>query len=67
TSSPYPRSVLKRTVKAHSGLNISKNTDVLLYLDYVLFMQDLMREASIKARGRGATTISPSDIKKVQE
>jgi hypothetical protein len=27
----------------------------------------LMREASIKARGRGAITISPSDIKKAKD
>ncbi|KAF8246640.1 hypothetical protein K440DRAFT_630799 [Wilcoxina mikolae CBS 423.85] len=66
-SSPYPRTVLKRTIKAHTSLNVSKNVDILLYLDYVLFMQELMREASIKARQRGSASISPGDVKKVAE
>ncbi|CCX06508.1 hypothetical protein FPQ18DRAFT_273303 [Pyronema domesticum] len=63
--SPYPRSVVKRTIKAHTGLNVSKNVDILLYLDYVLFMQELMRQANVQARKRGSATISPADLKKV--
>lgn len=29
----YPRATVKKIVKAHSGLNISKNADVLVRLD----------------------------------
>lgn len=36
----YPRSVMKRIVKAHSDRNLSKNADVLIYLDYALFLQE---------------------------
>jgi len=59
--------VLKRTIRAHTGLSVSKNADILLYLDYVVFMQDLLREASIKARQRGSATISPADVRRVAE
>lgn len=36
----YPRSVMKRIVKAHSDRGLSKNVDVLIYLDYALFLQE---------------------------
>jgi len=39
-TTPYPRSVLKRTAKAHTGLNIGKNVDIQMYLQYKLFMQE---------------------------
>jgi len=65
-TAPYPRSTLKRTLKAHShGLNVSKNADILLYLDYVLFMQEVMRQASLKSRERGSEIVSPSDVSRV--
>jgi len=65
-TAPYPRSTLKRTLKAHSpGLNVSKNADILLYLDYVLFMQEVMRQASLKSRERGSESVSPSDVNRV--
>ncbi|SPO03368.1 uncharacterized protein DNG_06051 [Cephalotrichum gorgonifer] len=35
----YPRATVKKIVKAHSNLNISKNADILIFLDYALFMQ----------------------------
>ncbi|PBP26285.1 hypothetical protein BUE80_DR002880 [Diplocarpon rosae] len=35
----YPRATVKKIVKAHSKRNISKNSDVLIFLDYVLFLQ----------------------------
>ncbi|KAI5852135.1 hypothetical protein BZA05DRAFT_396939 [Tricharina praecox] len=64
-TTPYPRSVVKRIAKAHTGFNVGKNVDIQLYLQYKLFMQELLREADLKARKRGATRISPTDIKKV--
>ncbi|GAW15042.1 hypothetical protein ANO14919_044500 [Xylariales sp. No.14919] len=35
----YPRATVKKIVKAHSKCNVSKNVDVMIFLDYVLFMQ----------------------------
>ncbi|KAL1967280.1 hypothetical protein VTN77DRAFT_3326 [Rasamsonia byssochlamydoides] len=63
----YPRATVKRIVKAHSGRNISKNADVLVFLDYMLFMQELMREASIRSRKTGEKSISARSIRKVTE
>ncbi|KAF3095508.1 hypothetical protein TWF569_011596 [Orbilia oligospora] len=39
STNQYPRNVLRRIVKAHSGCNISKNADILIYLDYALFLE----------------------------
>ncbi|EDN03522.1 hypothetical protein I7I51_08635 [Histoplasma capsulatum] len=63
----YPRATVKRIVKAHSKRNISKNADILIFLDYMLFMQELMREASIRARRGGEKVISARSVRKVTE
>ncbi|PWW74860.1 hypothetical protein C7212DRAFT_326575 [Tuber magnatum] len=62
---PYPRSNLKRIVKAHSNLRISKNADVMIYLDYVLFMQQLIHEANVHARAGANGTVTGVGKKKV--
>ncbi|EEH21291.2 hypothetical protein PABG_03522 [Paracoccidioides brasiliensis Pb03] len=63
----YPRATVKRIVKAHTKRNISKNADVLIFLDYMLFMEELMREASIRSRRSGEKAISAKNIRKVAE
>jgi hypothetical protein len=49
----YPRSTVRRILKAHSGKNLSKDADVLVYLDYVLFLRALVSEAELQARVSG--------------
>ncbi|CZT45552.1 uncharacterized protein RSE6_05869 [Rhynchosporium secalis] len=39
TQKLYPRATVKKIVKAHSKRNVSKNVDVLIFLDYALFLQ----------------------------
>ncbi|KAK2629386.1 hypothetical protein QTJ16_000206 [Diplocarpon rosae] len=63
----YPRATVKKIVKAHSKRNISKNSDVLIFLDYVLFLQTLIKESTINARGAGERGISAKSVKKVTE
>ncbi|KAL1955638.1 hypothetical protein VTO42DRAFT_8371 [Malbranchea cinnamomea] len=63
----YPRATVKRIVKAHSQRALSKNADILLFLDYMLFMQELMREASIQSRKSGEKVISARSVQKVTE
>ncbi|KAI9813979.1 MAG: hypothetical protein M1827_003443 [Pycnora praestabilis] len=63
----YPRSTLKRIIKAHSKKNLSKNVDVLIFLDYTLFLQSLLREASIYAKQAGENGISAKGIKRVTD
>ncbi|KAL1917991.1 uncharacterized protein VTP21DRAFT_3257 [Calcarisporiella thermophila] len=46
----YPRSTLRKIIKAHQPKSqLSKNADVMIYLDYVLFLKRLATEASIDA------------------
>jgi len=61
----YPRATVKKIVKAHSGCNVSKNVDVMIFLDYVLFMHTLMKEAAIESKRGGERGISSRGVKKV--
>ncbi|KAK1249886.1 hypothetical protein MKX08_009889 [Trichoderma sp. CBMAI-0020] len=61
---PYPRARLRRIIKAHSGLKLSKNADVLIYLNYTMFMNALVREAAIHARQAGERSFTPRNIMK---
>ncbi|KAJ5911111.1 transcriptional regulator family: Histone-like TF [Penicillium subrubescens] len=67
TQKLYPRGTVKRIVKAHSNRSVSKNADILIFLDYMLFMQELMREASIRSRKSGEKNISANSVRKVTE
>ncbi|KAI1118096.1 hypothetical protein F5Y14DRAFT_297217 [Nemania sp. NC0429] len=60
----YPRATVKKIVKAHSKCNLSKNVDVMIFLDYVLFMQTLVREAAIDSKQAGERSIGAKSIRK---
>ncbi|KAI0179942.1 hypothetical protein GGR52DRAFT_529088 [Hypoxylon sp. FL1284] len=60
----YPRATVKKIVKAHSKCSVSKNADVMIFLDYVLFMQTLVKEAVIDAKQAGERGISGRSVKK---
>ncbi|OBR06776.1 hypothetical protein CH63R_10896 [Colletotrichum higginsianum IMI 349063] len=61
----YPRGTVKKIVKAHSNCNLSKNVDVMIYLDYVLFMQTLVKEAAIESKKSGEKGITARSVQKV--
>ncbi|RYN77212.1 hypothetical protein AA0120_g11617 [Alternaria tenuissima] len=63
----YPRGTVKKTVKAHSNRQMSKNVDILIYLNYALFMQELINEASIKSKQRDERALSARSVKRVSE
>ncbi|KAI6708975.1 hypothetical protein B2J93_1951 [Marssonina coronariae] len=63
----YPRATVKKIVKAHSKRNISKNADVLIFLDYALFLKALIKESTINAKEAGERGISAKSVKKVTE
>ncbi|MCJ1254347.1 hypothetical protein MMC24_002162 [Lignoscripta atroalba] len=67
TQKLYPRATVKKIIKAHSKRNVSKSVDILIFLDYTLFLQDLIREASIHAKKNGEKSISAGGVKKVTE
>ncbi|KAJ9635724.1 uncharacterized protein PV06_08864 [Exophiala oligosperma] len=61
----YPRATLRKIVKAHSRKNVSKGVDSLVFLNYVLFIEELMQNATRKARNDGEKSIAAKDIRKV--
>jgi len=62
----YPRGTIKRITKAHTNRPLSKNVDILMFLDYMLFMENLVKEATIYGRQRGERGLSGRAIKKVR-
>ncbi|KAK9386493.1 hypothetical protein V1515DRAFT_604796 [Lipomyces mesembrius] len=64
----FPRASLRRIVKRNSkNTNISKRADVLVYLDYILFIEELLREASIEARQAGDKVLRQRHIERAAE
>ncbi|EGS23937.1 uncharacterized protein CTHT_0006470 [Thermochaetoides thermophila DSM 1495] len=61
----YPRATVRKIVKAHSNCNVSKNADVMMFLDYMLFMQTLIKEAAIEAKQGGERGITARSVRKV--
>ncbi|KAK9450786.1 uncharacterized protein V1518DRAFT_411706 [Limtongia smithiae] len=62
----YPRSSLRRAVREHSnGCKVAKTADILVYLNYMTFLDALLREANIEARQAGDKTIRKRHIDKV--
>ncbi|KAK4122770.1 hypothetical protein N657DRAFT_681746 [Parathielavia appendiculata] len=61
----YPRATVKKIVKAHSNCNVSKNADVMIFLDYMLFMQTLMKETAIEAKQGGERGITARSVRRV--
>ncbi|KAF2268901.1 hypothetical protein CC78DRAFT_509530 [Lojkania enalia] len=63
----YPRGTVKKIVKAHTNRSLSKNVDVLIFLNYALFMQDIIKEASITSKAANERSISALSVRKVRE
>ncbi|KUI53181.1 Histone-fold domain-containing protein new1 [Cytospora mali] len=61
----YPRATVKKIAKAHSNCNVSKNVDVLMFLDYVLFMQTVLKEAAIESKQGSERGVTARSVKKV--
>ncbi|KAI7786205.1 hypothetical protein SLS64_012738 [Diaporthe eres] len=60
----YPRATVKKIVKAHSNCKVSKNADVTMFLDYIVFMQTLVKEAGIESKQAGERGITARSVKK---
>lgn len=65
TKKSYPRATIRKIVRAHSDKNVARDLDALLYLDYILFMQRLMENATRKAKEAGEKKLQAKDIRKV--
>ncbi|KAI9893739.1 MAG: hypothetical protein M1814_005955 [Vezdaea aestivalis] len=67
TGKLYPRNTVKKIVKAHTKKGVSANVDILIFLDYALFLQELVREASIHGKLAGERGVSARSVRKVTE
>ncbi|KAJ1651729.1 hypothetical protein IWQ61_007778 [Dispira simplex] len=64
----YPRNLLRRIIKAHEPQHrLSTNVDVLVYLDYLLFLSELSKEAQIVARSEGQTEVSSRHLQRAAD
>ncbi|OCT45544.1 Histone-fold domain-containing protein new1 [Cladophialophora carrionii] len=63
-SKSYPRARLRKIVKAHSRKRVGKTVDALVFLNFVLFIEELLSSASRKARLNGEKVIAAKDIRK---
>ncbi|KAF2711048.1 hypothetical protein K504DRAFT_404191 [Pleomassaria siparia CBS 279.74] len=62
----YPRAQVKKTIKAHTGRPMSKNADIMIFLNYTLFLQELVREAAIRSKQAGDRGITAKSVRKVR-
>jgi len=64
----YPRATLRRIIKAHQPhCVLSKNTDVMIYLDYLLFLNRLATESSMEATRSGERILEARHVRAVLE
>ncbi|TWU78892.1 hypothetical protein ED733_007789 [Metarhizium rileyi] len=61
----YPRVTVKKIIKAHSNMSVKKNADVTIFLNYVLFMETLVKEAAIYAKQSGERGLTARSVNKV--
>ncbi|CAG8474254.1 4808_t:CDS:2 [Funneliformis caledonium] len=63
----YPRATLKRIIKTHQSKALSKNVDVLIYLNCMIFLQKLAQEANSEAEASKENMIEKRHIKAALE
>ncbi|KAL2401676.1 hypothetical protein ABEF93_007850 [Exophiala dermatitidis] len=56
---------MRRILKGHSRKTMGRGVDQLVLLDYMLFMEELLRNASRKARADGEKNIAAKNVRKV--
>ncbi|KAH7117609.1 hypothetical protein B0J11DRAFT_536334 [Dendryphion nanum] len=64
----YPRATLKKIIKAHAGgKGLSSDADILIFLSYSLFLQEVLKEARIRGKQNGERGLSARSVRKVRE
>ncbi|OLL24856.1 Centromere protein W [Neolecta irregularis DAH-3] len=64
----YPRSTLKRIVKAHRPKHkIGRNVDTLMFLDLTVFMSKLIKESKLQMRESGEKSLRAIHVEKATE
>ncbi|EPY51841.1 hypothetical protein SPOG_05751 [Schizosaccharomyces cryophilus OY26] len=62
----YPKSRMKRMLRQQAERPIDDSAVDLVYLDYCLFLQSLLKEANIEAERTGEKKIQPIHIQNVK-
>jgi hypothetical protein len=64
----YPRNTLRRTLKAHQPkYRLSRDVDILVHLDYLLFIQRLLHQAHEERKQEGDRTLRGTHVAKVSK
>jgi len=61
----YQRATLRKIVRAHSRKRVGRAIDPFIFVGYILFMEQLMSNATRKARIEGEKVVAAKDIRKV--
>lgn len=64
-SKSIPRTTLRKILKAYTTKNLSRNIDVFVYLNYIMFMRTLIQASTRKAKMAGEKRITPKIIRMV--
>ncbi|KIW92990.1 uncharacterized protein Z519_06839 [Cladophialophora bantiana CBS 173.52] len=65
TKKTYSRPTLRKILRAHSRKKVGADVDPLVFLNYILFIEELMRTATRKAHSERNKTVTAKDIRKV--
>ncbi|OAL36535.1 hypothetical protein AYO20_04151 [Fonsecaea nubica] len=60
----YSRPTLRKILKAHSRKRVATEVDPLVYLNYILFIEELMQTATRKALSDNNKNVTAKDIRK---
>ncbi|KXN69205.1 centromere protein W-like protein [Conidiobolus coronatus NRRL 28638] len=65
----YPTSRLRKCLKKHEpNLSLSKRAEVMVYLNYILFLKQLVEEAKLESRSSyNSNSIQPEHVERVLE
>lgn len=62
----FPRSKQKSIIKKHQRkARLSRNADILIFLDYMLFLKRLATESNIKAQEERTNTLQAQHVNDV--
>ncbi|XP_072170630.1 centromere protein W-like [Diadema setosum] len=62
----FPRSKIRAVIKnRHSQLRLGKNTDILIFLNYMMFLRRLAIKANLAAQENRENAVTPIHIQRV--
>ncbi|CCD31317.1 Inner kinetochore subunit wip1 [Schizosaccharomyces pombe] len=62
----YPKARIRRFFRQHCQRSLESSALDLVYLDYCLFLQSLLKEANIEAAKTGERRVQPEHVRSIQ-